>query len=505
MGTRRSKGGNNLSAEARPLRVLYAVAELYPLVKTGGLADVAEGLPRALRAARLDVRILLPAYRVVMEQVAGAPTIAILRAMADGEDVRLLECMLPGTEVPVYLVDAPKYFDRPGGPYADEEGRDWHDNAARFALFGRVIASLGSSEAGLEWRPDIVHGNEWHTGLGLALLGRDRSTPASVFTIHNLAHRGLFPTDTVHALALPPGLLSPDRLEFHGSLSFIKGGLVFADRLVTVSPTYAGEILTPEHGFGLDGLLRHRAGCLRGILNGVDYSVWDPRRDPHIARLYGSNSLNGKRINKLALQRELGLIQDEDAFLLGCIARLTHQKGTDLLLDAMPDLMSHPEVQLAVLGEGEPHFHAALSTAGSSYPGRIHTCVGFREALAHRILAGSDVLLMPSRFEPCGLTQLYALRYGTVPIVRATGGLLDTVVDATDASLAERRATGFVFGGADSHELVAAVRRAAALWKSSPRHWRQLRQTGMKQDFSWDRSAAAYAGVYRECVQARSR
>jgi starch synthase len=485
-----------------PPRVLFAAAEVFPFAKTGGLADVARALPLALRALGVDVRIAMPAYPGARAAAAGATLVASMNVQ--GSDVRLLETTLPGSAVPVYLVDAPQWFDRPGTPYQDAGGRDFPDNALRFGGFCRVLERMALDRAGLGWRPHVFHGNDWHTGLAPALLSRETARPRTVFTIHTLAYQGLFPRTAFDDLQLPPALWSSDGLEFHGMLSFIKGGLVYADRLTTVSPTHAAEILTPEFGFGLNGLLWHRRKVLTGILNGVDYGVWDPRTDPHIAQRYWSNRLGGKRDNKAALQKELGLAVDDAPLLAACIARLTHQKGSDLLLDALPDLLQRGDIQVAVLGTGETELEARMRAAAAAYPGRFAAHVGYDEALAHRIQAGADVMLQPSRFEPCGLTHLYSMRYGTVPVVRSTGGLADTVTDASEENLESGTATGFCFREATAEALAGAVRRAALLRRSSLRRWQQVMRAGMRSQFTWTDSASRYLALYSELLAERA-
>lgn len=478
-----------------PLRVLFAASEVYPLIKTGGLADVAYALPMALHQAGVDVRIILPAYQGALHAAADAAVAAAPQLAGTG--AQILQTTIPGTTLPVYLVHAPALFNRPGTPYEDVSGKEWPDNAARFGLFCRAVAAVGLGCEGLHWRPDVLHCNDWHTGLAPALLASKAGRPAVVFSIHSLAYQGIFPYATFTALNLPQTFWSPDMLEFNGMMSFMKAGLVCADRITTVSPTYAAEILTPEYGCGLEGLLRRRREQLSGILNGVDYGVWDPRADREISHRYASDSLTRKRDNKLALQHELGLEADADLPLLAHIARLTWQKGTDLLLAAVPELLGASDAQCVVLGTGDAGLQAALRDAAQRWPGRVAVHIGYSEPLAHRIQAGADMMVLPSRFEPCGLTHLYSLRYGTVPIVRATGGLADTVVGADPDTLPAGTATGFHFLAAEPAALLGAVERALALWESSTQAWQQIVRTGMAQDFNWTQSAKAYLKIYR--------
>ena len=484
------------------MRVLFVASEAHPLIKTGGLGDVCGALPAALRARGCDVRVLLPAYRDAVAHAGELKPVARLELPRLAAPVTLLEGVLPGTRVKFWLVHFPPAYDRPGNPYLNAHGHAWHDNAARFALLARAAVLVALGRAGLAWRPDIVHCHDWQAGLAPALLAQESPRPATVFTVHNLSYQGLFPHETFAALDLPPRLWSHEALEFHGQLAFIKGGLVFADRLTAVSPTYAREIRTPEHGHGLEGLLRHRAKYLKGILNGIDDKIWNPARDMHLAKRYSARHLGAKAANKAALQLEFGLPDDPAVPLIGMVGRLVHQKGVDLVLDALPRLMEMP-LQLAVLGTGDAGYETALRAAAARYPGRLAVRIGYDEALAHRVEGGGDMFLMPSRFEPCGLSQLYSLRYGTVPIVRRVGGLADTVVDATPRNLKAGAATGLVFDAPEPRALAAAVERALALYRDR-RAWNRLARAGMRRDFSWRHSAAEYLELYAGLVRAKS-
>jgi starch synthase len=479
------------------MRVLYVTAELYPWVRSGGLGDVAASLPTALAAGGAEVRLLLPGFPGFLDAFSGIADVARLRTPFAAERVRLALARVPGGGV-AYLVDQPPLYDRPGGPYADPYGRDWPDNHRRFALLGWVAAALARG-ADPDWRPDIVHGHDWHAGLAPAYLAAAPpadSTARTVFTIHNLAYRGLFPAAFFGDLALPGGFFAADGVEFHGDVSFLKAGLVYADRLTTVSPTYAREIQTPAFGWGLDGLLRHRAQALGGILHGVDPLVWDPGRDPALPQRYAAaDASTGKRAAKSALQRSLGLTADGAAPLCGVVSRLTWQKGLDLLLAALPAFAATGS-QLALLGAGDADLELGFTAAAASHPGRIAVHIGYDDALAHRIIAGADILAVPSRYEPCGLTQLYALRYGTLPLVRRTGGLADTIVDANALSLADGTATGFAFDDESPAALQAALGRAHDLFAQS-RLWRRMIEEAMAQDFTWDQAARQYLALYR--------
>lgn len=484
-------------------KILFASSEIHPLIKTGGLGDVSGSLPTALKNLGQDMRLIMPAYRAAVARAGALTPVANLSLSGADHPVTLLEGRLPGTDVPLYLVDSPAHFDRPGGPYDDPDGHGWPDNAARFALLARATVALGLDQAGLAWRPDIVHCNDWQTALAPALLAREPQRPGLVFTVHNLAYQGVFSWDTFQSLHLPAELWSADALEFYGQVSFIKGGLIYADYLNTVSPTYAQEIRTPEFGCGLDGLLNHRAERLVGILNGADYHLWDPRRDPFIAKKYTPRTLTLKANNKAALQQHFNLAEDPEVPLLGFIGRLVEQKGVDLLFDVLDELLTQP-LQLAVLGSGAPHLEQTLLDYARRYPQRVGVHVGYHEQLAHHIEAGADLFVMPSRFEPCGLNQLYSLRYGTVPVVRRTGGLADSVVDATPHTLKDKTATGFLFDAATPTALRDALQRALALYQQ-PRKWRPLMKRGMEQDFSWEHSAGQYLALYERahrCVRA---
>ena len=476
-------------------KVLFVTSEAHPLVKTGGLADVSSSLPAALQGLGHEVRIVLPAYRGVLEAADRLHMVAVLDVPGVPHRVRVFEGQMPDSRVPVWLVDSPLHFDRAGLPYTGPDGVDWPDNAERFATFARAAVELAQDRAGLGWKPDVVHCNDWQSGLVPALLQHEPTRPPTVFTIHNLAYQGLFPWADFAALGLPSDLWAMEAMEFHHQFSFIKGGLVYADWLTTVSPTYAKEIQTPAFGEGLDGLLTSRADRLSGILNGVDYTTWDPANDVHLPHRYSADDLSGKAENRRALRARLGLPEPgKEMPIIGMVGRLAWQKGLDLVVDALPELMDRP-LQLAILGSGDSRLENQLGRAAKAHPDRIGLYVGYDEGLAHLVEAGSDLFLMPSRYEPCGLNQIYSLRYGTPPIVRRTGGLADTVVDATDATLTDRTATGFQFTDATAKALIAAVDRALALHEGST-EWRQLVATGMAQDFSWSASAARYLELY---------
>lgn len=481
------------------MRILFASSEAHPLIKTGGLADVCGSLPPALKRLRHDVRLILPAYPAARAAAGKTTPVAEIHLPGWDAPVRILEGLLPKTRVTLYLVDSPLHFDRAGDPYRASDGRDWQDNPLRFGLFARAIVKLALDQAGLDWKPQILHCNDWQTGLAPALLSQYPERPATVFTIHNLSYQGLFPAHILEDLILPPEFWNLHGLEFHGQLSFIKGGLVFADRLTTVSPTYAREIQTAQFGQGLDGLLNARARDLQGILNGADYRHWDPARDKLIPARYDADHLEGKAACKQALQEALGLEPDPAIPLLGHVGRMVPQKGMDLILEACEPLLTSGQVQLAILGSGDRGLEARAQGLAARHAGRMGLRIGYDEALAHRIEAGADLFLMPSRFEPCGLNQIYSLRYGTIPVVRRTGGLADTVVDADALHLAEGTATGLVFDAPTAEALGEAIARGLAL-HAEPETWRGLMRRGMAMDFSWERSARAYQDLYRELI-----
>jgi len=484
------------------MNILFASAEAHPLIKTGGLADVAGSLPRAIRNQRHDIRVIIPAYQSVLQQVEKFTLVAHLQLEGLNQPVRLLAGRLPGSTVTLYLVDSPEHFDRPGNPYSMKQGAVWPDNAERFTAFCRAITCVALDGAGLDWQPDMVHCNDWQTALVPPLLQRHARRPATVFTIHNLAYQGLFDWKVFKKLDLPADFWSMEAMEFHNQFSFIKGGLVFADWVTTVSPTYAEEIQTSEFGYGLEGLIRHRKDNLTGIVNGVDYSVWNPGRDLLIPVQFNARVLTHKIENKLALQEEFGLPVNGTIPVFATISRLVEQKGIDLILAAVPALVKQ-QAQLIVLGSGDSKIVAGIRAAVKAYPEQVAARIGYDEALAHHIEAGADMFLMPSRFEPCGLNQIYSQRYGTVPIVRHTGGLADSVTDTTSTTLEAKTATGFSFEDATAMALTDTIDRALEYYRE-PVIWQQIVCTGMKQDFSWKRSAQLYIALYDKVLLQRN-
>ena len=459
------------------MRALFVTPECAPLTKTGGLGDVSAALPAALRALGHDVRVLIPGYPPVLERLGELREAARLELL--GTESRLLE------SGDFLVLDCAPLYRRDGGPYQNADGEDWADNPQRFGLLSRTAALLGGAASPLAWRPQIVHCNDWPCGLAPVYLSFEKSRAAAVMTVHNLAFQGVFDASWMKALALPAATFSIEGVEFYGRLSFLKGGIAYADAITTVSPSYAGEIQTEEQGCGLDGLLRARREVLSGIANGIDAEIWDPQRDTRIAQRYGPYTLERKAANKQALQRRFGLAVDPGLPLLGTVCRFTEQKGIDLIAAAGDEIVGLP-AQLAVLGTGERRYEDALRALAERHVGALAVIVAFDEDLAHLVEAGADFFLMPSRFEPCGLNQMYSQRYGTLPVARATGGLIDTVADGE---------TGFLFERPESGELVAAVRRALGVWRDA-RRWRDLQRRAMERDFSWAAPARQYAALY---------
>ena len=481
------------------MRVLHVAAEIFPLVKTGGLADVLGALPQALIGQGADVRLLLPGLPAIADAVLHQKTVCQIGPAFGAARVSLRLGRMPYSHVPVYVLDAPYLYRREGSPYQDSAGHEWPDNVQRFALLGWVAAQLAAGELDADWLPELLHAHDWHAAMACAYVAAHPPTrAATVFTVHNLAYQGLFPSGDFHLLGLASRFMASSGLEFHGQLSFMKAGLKFARRITTVSPTYAREIATPEFGFGLDGVVRGRGADVSGVLNGVDGTVWDPASDSSLAHAYSAQEPAGKARCKAALQHELGLQVQADEMLFSVVSRLTSQKGLDLMLAALPALLQRG-AQFVLQGAGEPALEAAFLAAARSHPRQVAVRIGYDEAFAHRLIAGSDAIVVPSRFEPCGLTQLYGLRYGTLPVVRRVGGLADTVVDASDDNMAAGRATGFAFDAATPAALDAALQRAAKAFARKPL-WQALKHRAMAQDFSWQGAAAQYLALYKSTL-----
>lgn len=474
------------------IRALYVTSEVFPLAKTGGLADVSAALPAALRDVGIDVRLVVPAYPQALNRAPNLRVVAKLGGTSGYGEGRLLETVLQGSRVPVWLVDYPALYNRDGGLYQAYDGHDWSDNARRFAALNETALAIADGLVE-NWRPHIIHANDWHAGLVPLLLStKAKPKPATIFTIHNLAYQGLFDAHEFKRLDLPSELFGS--LEFYGRISFLKAGISGADAITTVSPTYAREILTPEYGCGLEGLMKAKEPIISGILNGADYGVWDPRSDPDLVANYSCRSMAGKVASKRAIQAELNLDADDDAPLMAFMSRLVHQKMPDVVLDALPSLIEDG-LQFALVAEGETAYGKAFEHLVQRYKGRVGTRFGYGEAVAHRLLAGADMLAHPARFEPCGLVPMYALRYGTLPIVRNSGGMADSVVNATAETVQNGTATGFSFDQPTKEAFEACVRRALSFYRQ-PIVWRKMQASAMAQDFGWQRSAAEYARLY---------
>ena len=473
------------------MNLLFVSSEAYPLVKTGGLADVAGALPAALTRAGIDVRLLLPAYPEALDAIKRKDKRLDLGDPLGTGPTTLIPARMPDSGVPLWLIDCPDLYGRDGGPYLDSDGVDWPDNHLRFALLARVAAMIAIGGGLIGWRPDVVHANDWQAGLIPAYLNQWLAQrPATVFTIHNLHYQGLFEAEVLPRIGLGAESFAIDGVEYHGLVSFMKAGLQYADRITTVSPTYAREIQSEAFGGGLHGVLRDRAEDLTGILNGADYDIWNPATDPALPAHYSARDFTGKEACKAALQAEVGLEVDPRAPLIGMVSRFSEQKGLDLMLDVIEGLQ--PEgAQLIVVGTGDPVLERAFAQAAQVRPGRVAAHIGYSEDLAHRVQAGCDILAVPSRFEPCGLTQIYALRYGTLPLVRRTGGLADTVIDVSDP----KRGTGFLFEQPTADAVLAALRRAMDLYRRQ-KDWNAVRRRAMNQDYGWDKAAVRYLELY---------
>ena len=471
------------------MNVLGVASECFPIIKTGGLADVVGALPGAMMAHGVRITTLLPGYPAVMAALGDARSVMALPDLFGGP-ARLVRGKFG--QMDIIGIDAPHLYGRAGSPYLMPDGRDWPDNGIRFAALGAVAAMLAQKGLG-KLRFDVVHAHDWQAGLAPAYLRFGTRPVPSLFTVHNLAFQGQFPNWTFGRLGLPQEAFATAGLEYFGSVSYLKAGLWFADAISTVSPPYAAEIRTPMAGMGLDGLLRGRAGVLHGVLNGLDTSEWNPATDPHLAARY--TTPEGRMANKAALQGAFGLAPEPDAPLFAYVGRLAWQKGVDLLLEALPALFAAGG-QLAILGSGDAGLVERCLGAAGANPGRVGTRIAFDEGLARMAYGGADAMLVPSRFEPCGLAQLCALRYGALPIVTRVGGLADTVVDANEAALGAGWGNGFVCPP-DSPELLgAAMLRAAGLYRQAA-VWRGLQVNAMAQDVSWAASAARYAAIYR--------
>ncbi|CCQ75050.1 glycogen synthase GlgA [Magnetospira sp. QH-2] len=477
------------------MKVLFVTPEAHPLIKTGGLADVAGALPTALAEAGLDVRVMMPAYPEALDGIEGRTSGADLGDPLGFGRTKLVGGYMPDSGVPVWLIDCPPLYNRDGGPYLDTHGNDWPDNHRRFALLSWVAAYVGKVGDERAWIPAVVHAHDWQCGLAPVYLNQWRGPgPATVFTIHNMQYQGIFPKEILPEVGIDPALFTIDGVEFYGQVSFLKAALKFADSITTVSPTYAREIRTEAGGWGLNGLLESRKADLSGILNGADYHIWAPDSDPKLAKPYSRKTVEaGKATCKHDLQERLGLAEDPNAPLFGVVSRMSGQKGLDLLLANMGPLLQ-AGAQLAILGSGDPAVEDAFRQLAVDHPKTVAVHVGYSESMSHRIQAGADAFLVPSRFEPCGLTQLYAMRYGTLPVARRTGGLADTIVDAESGL-----GTGFLFDAPTADGLWSALARCLDAYRQ-PDQWQILRDRAMAQQFDWIRAAEAYKTLYQETI-----
>lgn len=488
------------------MRVLFATSEAFPLIKTGGLADVSGALPKAISQLvgfNGDIKIVMPGYAAVLQKLKSPQTIANIEVL--GHACTLILGKMPenidGHGLDVIAIQNAHLYERAGGPYSDENGIDWVDNPLRFGVLSRVASLLCSAQSPLtDWLPDLIQCNDWQTGLAPAYMKLvDKSTTKSIFSIHNLAFQGCFDASWLKPLELPAADFQINGFEYFGQISFLKAGIFYADQLCTVSPTYAQEIQTKQYGFGLEGLLKARTGDLIGILNGIDTQEWNPACDVHLPKNYSDSRITGKKAVKRALQQHLGLQIDADAPLLGIVSRLTHQKGLDLLPEIMPKLIKQG-CQFAILGSGDKALEAQFSAFAEGYPNQVSMNTGYHEHLSHNIMAGCDMFVMPSRFEPCGLNQLYGLAYGTPPIVSLTGGLADSVCDTNELSLKSNTATGFVVKNVTSASLLVTINRALEMWEDK-KTWLKIQKNGMKLNIGWDCRAIDYLALYEKTLK----
>ncbi len=478
------------------LNVLQVSAEIFPLLKTGGLADIAGTLPQVLHRVGCRVRVLLPGFPSILADLTQTTVLAELVAPW-GAHVRVLQGRLATLALDAYLIDVPHLYGRAGSPYEDDQRHPYADNYLRFALLGWVAAQLAH---GLDphWQPLVAHSHDWHAGLTsayMAFMPQRQPRVASVFTVHNLAYQGLFAPACFYELGLPQQAFVGHGMEFYGQVSFMKAGLYYADHITTVSPTYAREIQTPEQGCGLDGLLRQRSGALTGILNAVDEDVWNPAKDPNIGHRFDAKKPSNKALCKAELQKESGLAVQSNAPMFGIVSRLTEQKGLHLVLNTLETIVNRGG-QLVVLGTGEAPLEAAFLARALAHPQAVSVHIGYNESHAHRIFAATDVTMVPSRFEPCGLTQMYGLKYGSLPLVHRVGGLADTVWDSSLENLAEEQANGFVFDQFTPQSLERAIRRAFALFARTS-EWNVVRERAMSQKLGWENAAAQYMALYQ--------
>jgi starch synthase len=473
-------------------------SEIFPLIKTGGLADVSGALPTALQASGIDVKCLIPGYSTVLEKVENITFLGTLEVFKN-ISCDLLSGTVPNTKLEVIIVKHAGLYERDGGPYTHPQGHDWSDNPMRFGVLSKVASLLSIYQSFWDWVPDIVHCNDWQTGLAPYYLCQQGLTEAkSLLSIHNIAFQGNFEQHWVKSLELSPKDFQIDGFEFYQQVSFLKAGIFYADQLSTVSPTYALEIQTEAFGFGLQGLLQLRSSDIVGILNGIDTEEWNPETDPYLPTVYSEKKLSGKAKVKTVLQEQLHLTVQQDAPLLGVVSRLTHQKGLDILIESMPELIALG-CQFAILGGGEKSFEAQFIAYAEQYPNQVSVTIGYNEPLSHLIMAGVDIFMMPSRFEPCGLNQLYGLRYGTPPVVSNTGGLADSICHTNAETILNNTATGFVIENVNKMSLLVTIKQALSIWKDK-KTWVKIQKNGMKKDVGWKHSADAYVALYEKLL-----
>jgi len=473
------------------MNLLFVASECAPFVKTGGLADVIGAVPKTLASMGVRVKIMLPAYPALAGIMAQGKTVLKLENLHGGP-ARVVAASAGG--LALLLLDAPHLYDRPGAIYAGPDGQDWSDNHLRFGALAQVAAEV-AIEGVDGWKPDIVNAHDWQAGLLPAFLRQSvKPVPPAVLTIHNIAFQGVFGAETLGPLGLSDDLFTPEGMEYWGKLSFLKAGIAFSDKITTVSPTYARELLLPEFGMGLEGILQARRGDLSGILNGIDLDIWNPETDTDLPRPFSARALKRKAASKAAVESRFDLTPKPDAPLFCVVSRLTEQKGLDLLLEVLPGLVGRG-ARLAVLGNGEKALEAGFIAAAHRFKGAVGTIIGYDESLSHLMQGGCDAILIPSRFEPCGLTQLYGLRYGTLPVVARTGGLADTVIDANDAALVAGCATGVQFAPVTAAALDQAISRICDLY-AQPKLWAAMQRRAMRHPVGWAQSAQAYLDLY---------
>lgn len=488
------------------MRILFATSEAYPLIKTGGLADVSGSLPAALKSMGHDVRLLLPGYPAVLQKLTEQQSIAHVYGLPEIGSAQIILGKIAETGVEVMAIQHHSLYERAGGPYINEHGQDWWDNPLRFGILSHIAARLSCSDSPIrEWIPEVLHCNDWQTGLAPAYLHfMQQAKPElhiakTVISIHNMAFQGAYSPEWVSRLGLPDWSFNINGIEYYGNLSFLKAGIFYATAISTVSPTYAREIQTPEFGFGMQGLLASRSHQIHGILNGIDLNEWNPATDHHLGHSYDIDHLEHKQAVKQALQSNHGLYVDTNAPLFGIVSRLTYQKGLDLFLAIAPQVL-RKGAQIILLGGGEAGLESGYKQLAVDYPKQVSVNIGYNEPLSHLVMAGADIFIMPSRFEPCGLNQMYGLRYGTPPIVNQTGGLADSVTDTNNETLANSAATGFVIDDATPEALLNSIERALGYFGDKPT-WQSIMKNGMRRELGWEKSASAYVALYEQVLK----